>query len=104
MEIAYAEEFVGTSAIRTIHTIREHVVLRAHRVRERDGNRERERRRETEHPQARACEFCSECDLLLVFIVFLAVLRLVSSSVRIYTSASYWLLELLEMRKKREGI
>lgn len=42
MEIAYAEEFVGTSAIRTIHKIREHVVLRAHRVRERDGKRKRD--------------------------------------------------------------
>lgn len=50
------------------------VVLRAQRVREgwieadkeTDGGRERRRR---EHPQARACEFCTECDLLLVFIV-----------------------------------
>lgn len=47
------------------------VVLRAQRVREGwagkeiDGQRERRR----EHPQARACEFCTECDLLLVFIV-----------------------------------
>lgn len=62
MEIAYAEEFVGTSAIRTIHairTIQEHVLrARSERASERDAG---------EHPQARACEFCSEYDLLFVF-------------------------------------